>query len=190
MALRTLLGLHGPIQGLAHVGDLIQGCQLKLTNADLLAVHVKVLVVAMQEIHRRHPGNRAFGLQHFHEERVGILDAGNLLQGGNRLLVILGAGGRLEIDGVAQDRGQHHAGNLRVDPDASALVQIRQHGAGAADRHGAEKNGAVGGDIANLVVVNHGQQFGLGEVVRGLGQIVVIDQRNLLSRSVRHLLRC
>ena len=108
----------------------------------------------------------------------------------NRLLVILGAGGRLEIDGVAQDRGQHHAGNLRVDPDASALVQIRQHGAGAADRHGAEKNGAVGGDIANLVVVNHGQQFGLGEVVRGLGQIVVIDQRNLLSRSVRHLLRC
>jgi len=140
----------------------------------------------VEQIHGGNAGNRALGLQHLHEQGVGILNASDGCQFGHSLFIGRSTGRGLEVDGIAEDGGQHQAGNLGLNGNAFQIIEDLEHGAGAADRHVAEENRLVGGDIADLVMVNNGHNLASRKVIRSLGQIAVINQGNLLAGGVGH----
>jgi len=170
----------------ADCGNLIQGGELELADTDLLAVHVEILVVAENEILHGDAVHGRLGLQHFHEKGIGVGNAGNGFQGGNCSLVRSGAGGGLEVYGVAQDSGEHGAGNILGQGNVVVLEHLVQHGAGAANGLGIEHDRIVGGDIPDLVMINNGDNLGILDVCRSLPDVAEIDQSNLLARNIHH----
>ena len=110
--------------------------------------------------------------------------------GEGRIVIFAGGtGGGFEIDGIAEDCGQHQTSNLGGNSHAIQIVHNFKNGTGAANRLIEEINRLIGGDITDFVVINDSDNIVGGEIIRGLRQIAVIYQCNFFASGVGHDLR-
>ena len=115
---------HGLIQVVTDIGNLIKSGKLKLTNSYLVSFHIKIFVITEDQILGRNTVNRRFCLQHIHKQRVCIIHAGNSLQFGNCSFIVGCAGGRFEVDCIAQDSRKQTTGNVFGNLDTGILVHF------------------------------------------------------------------
>ena len=109
------------------------------------------------------------------------------LQIGNCGFVGIGAGRRFEINGVAEDGAEHNAGNIFRNVNAFIFVHFIQNGTGAANGLGIEKNGVVGGNVADFMMINNSYNLGIADIGGSLADVTVIYQSNLFAGSIFNL---
>jgi len=154
----------------------------QLADADLLAGHVEVLVVAEDQLFHAGALDGGLDLEHLHAQGHDVRHAGDLGQGLDSLLVGVGAGHGLEHNRVGQDGAEHGASDALGNLDVVERVHGLDDRAGAAHGPDPHLKGVRGGDVAQLVVVDDHQNLGLAQVVGALGQVGVVHQRDLFAR--------
>lgn len=78
----------------------------QLADADLVAGHVEVLVVTENQLIGGSTVNSGLDLEHFHAQSHDVINTSDLGQSFNSSFVLIGAGDRLEHNGVTQDGTQ------------------------------------------------------------------------------------
>ena len=161
----------------------------ELADANLLAAHVEVLVVTMDELVHGGTFKGALHFVHFHAESLHVAHAGNLGELLAGLLVVRSAGDGLEDNGIGKDGAQHAAGDVLGDLDAVEIVHIGDDGAGAASGPDPAEERAVGGHITELVMVNDAEHIGGIHALGSLGEVGEVNKVKILAGHVGNNLR-
>ena len=163
--------------------------QFNLTNAHFLAVHIKVFVITEDEVFCRNAVDRRFHLQHIHAHFF-IINTSNSGKGFHSSLVSVGAGGGLEEHGVRKNGTHQTASNSFGDFDAIKIIHGFQHGASAAHGPNPSFERRIGGDIAQLVVVNNAQHISFSKTLGALSEVREVHQIHVLARHIINNGRC
>ena len=105
--------------------------------------------------------------------RERIRSNGNTYQASfNSFLVSVGAGDGLEHNGVGQDSTQEDTSDVGRNLDVVEVVHGLQNGTGAANRPDPHFEGTGSSDVAQLVVVDYGNELALVQIVDGLRNVL------------------
>ena len=160
-----------------HAGD--------LTHGDGVTGDVELLVVGEQQVLSGTAltgGGGEDGLAQLFQGDIG--DAGHAM---GHINIPLGAGGRLEHDGVGDDGGENQAGHLGGGHEALLLIHTGHDGGGAANRLVADGDGVLGLNIGQTVVVHDLQNLSLVQTGHGLCLLVVVHQHDLLAAGTEQM---
>ena len=106
----------------------------------------------------------------------GALDAGEGREPGEGLVVLLGGGRAVEVEGVGDQARHEQPGDLGGGREVVASEEIGDDGAGGADGLVDEEDGLRGGRGAETVVVDDLGDVDFGGAGHGLGELVVVDE--------------
>ena len=160
--------------------------EFELADPHFVTGHVEVLKVTHDEIacgDALHGGLRG---KEFHAERGDVVDAGDGGEFRGGLLIGFRAGRGLEDHRVGKNGAEHGARDFLRRRRAEVVVHALQDGVRAAHGHDHGFHGGRRGHVAQLVVIDDALQVAVGEIIRGLSEVGIVDDVHVAARDGRH----
>ncbi len=173
-------------EGVLALNEVVGRQRLGLPDGEGGAAELVALEVVLDQLARGGRAEVGARREELVGERLGLQpgERGQRLGGG---AVAVGRRRGGEEEGVGDDRRQEQPGDRALRLQPGGPVVLGDDRGGAADRLEHEEDRLGGAQVAEVVMVQHRQQFGLLQPVHRLAAVVVIDQDHPLAAAAQQI---